>query len=60
MGSANSDRDGLALSVVIPVKDETGNIQPLLDEVAAAMKPRSGRIARLAYVLIPNGAGDCR
>ncbi len=37
MASVSSDRDGLALSVVIPVKDETGNIQPLLDEVAAAL-----------------------
>ncbi len=28
--------------------------------VTAEMQPGTGRIARLAYALIPNGAGDCR
>ncbi len=41
MGSVTSDRDEPALSVVIPVKDEAGNIQPLLDEIAAVLNGRT-------------------
>ena len=37
MGSVNAKRDEPAISIVIPVKDEAGNIRPLLDEIATAL-----------------------
>lgn len=54
MGSVNSDRDDPALSVVIPVKDESGNIQALLDEIADV----SDDTAVLEVICIDDGSTD--
>lgn len=37
MEGVQADHDDPALSVVIPMKDEAGNIRPLLDEIAQAL-----------------------
>lgn len=54
MGSVNSDRDEPALSVVIPVKDEAGNIQPLLDEIADALNGGIG----FEVICVDDGSTD--
>lgn len=54
MGSVNSDRDDPALSVVIPVKDEAGNIQPLLDEIADALNGGTG----FEVICVDDGSTD--
>ena len=44
---------GVALSVVVPVKDEAGNVAPLVREIAAALKGRDHEI-----LFIDDGSSD--
>jgi|SRR5579871_1654422 dolichol-phosphate mannosyltransferase len=43
----NSGQDHPAISVVVPVRNEAGNIAPLVDEIAAAL---AGRTFEIVYV----------
>jgi dolichol-phosphate mannosyltransferase len=45
--SQNSGRDGPAISVVVPVRNEAGNVAPLVAEIAAALQ---GRAFEIVYV----------
>ncbi len=45
--SQNSGRDGPAISVVVPVRNEAGNVAPLIAEIAAALQ---GRAFEIVYV----------
>ncbi len=42
------------LSVVVPVKDEAGNVRPLIDEIVAALRP----VARFEIVYVDDGSRD--
>jgi dolichol-phosphate mannosyltransferase len=46
-------RDGLAISVIVPVRNEAGNIAPLIAEIEAAL---SGRAFEIVYV--DDGSAD--
>ncbi len=48
------DGDGPAVSVVVPVKDEAGNIEPLVAEIAAAL----GADGRFEVVYVDDGSTD--
>jgi dolichol-phosphate mannosyltransferase len=45
--SQKSGRDGPAISVVVPVRNEAGNVAPLIAEIAAALQ---GRAFEIVYV----------
>jgi dolichol-phosphate mannosyltransferase len=46
-GTQRNRRDRLAVSVVVPAKNESGNIGPLVAEIAAALQ---GRVFEVVYV----------
>jgi dolichol-phosphate mannosyltransferase len=48
------DPAGLLVSVLIPAKDEAGNIGPLVSEIAAALTP----VCRFEIVLVDDGSLD--
>src|SRR6266700_237149 len=54
--SETRSRDGEtpAVSIVVPVKNEAGNIAPLVAEIEAAMKPGGG----FEIVYVDDGSGD--
>jgi dolichol-phosphate mannosyltransferase len=54
--SETRSRDGerLAVSIVVPVKNEAGNIEPLVAEIAAALAPDGG----FEIVYVDDGSSD--
>jgi dolichol-phosphate mannosyltransferase len=54
--SETRSRDGerLAVSIVVPVKNEAGNIEPLVTEIAAALAPDGG----FEIVYVDDGSSD--
>ncbi len=52
--SAGLDASGLLVSVLIPAKDESGNIAALVSEIAAALQPA----CRFEIVLVDDGSSD--
>src|SRR5271165_70655 len=49
--SQSSGGDGPAISVVVPVRNEAGNVAPLIGEIAAALQgAMPGRAFEIVYV----------
>src|SRR4030088_1659492 len=46
--------DAVSLSVVVPVKDEAGNVAPLANEIAAALKAE----ADYEIIFVEDGSND--
>src|SRR5277367_4763514 len=55
--SQNSGSDGPAISVVVPVRNEAGNVAPLIAEIAAALQ---GAVPARAFeiVYVNDGSTD--
>ena len=47
MGTGNGRKSAPAISVVVPVRNEAGNVAPLVAEIAAALQ---GRAFEIVYV----------
>jgi glycosyltransferase involved in cell wall biosynthesis len=48
----------IALSAVVPVKDEAGNVAPLAREIDAALKPLTGEADRYEIIFVDDGSTD--
>jgi glycosyltransferase involved in cell wall biosynthesis len=48
----------IAISAVVPVKDEAGNVAPLAREIDAALKPLAGAMGAYEIIFVDDGSAD--